>query len=139
MRIVKLISKIVLLSLLTICFVSPVMAQSKGGTLKIEVLNMYSRSFKANARMDIRFTNTSPDDLDSWSTDIKVYDKKGNDLGRSTSMIQDIRSGEIEVQTLIFLGVRASDIASCNAFLTSIMSSSGVREDRKYKLELKWE
>ena len=139
MRIVKLISKIVLLSLLTICFVSPVMAQSKGGTLKIEVLNMYSRSFKANARMDIRLTNTSPDDLDFWATDIKVYDKKGNDLGRSTSMIQDIRSGEIEVQTLIFLGVRASDIASCNAFLKSIISSSGCRENRKYKLELKWE
>ena len=139
MRTIRLVSKIGLLILLTICFVSPAIAQSKGGTLKVEILNMYSRSSKANARMDIRFTNTSPDDLDSWSTDIKVYDKKGNDLGRSTSMIQDIRSGEIEVQTLIFLGVRASDIASCNAFLKSIISSSGCRENRKYKLELKWE
>ena len=137
MRTVILALKFVLLILLTVFFVSPAMAQSKGGTLKVEVLKLYmSSSLSSHARMDVRFINSTPDNIKHWAIDVEVYDKEGNYLAKAEDMVSHIRSGESKVETLIIPNTQSSAIASYRVTLGAIVGYSGLREDRKYKLEL---
>jgi len=138
MRIVISASKIVLLILLIVSFVSPAIAQSKGGILEVEVLKLYkSSSLSSHTKMDVRFINTTPDDIKHWAIDVEVYDKEGNYLAKTEGMVSYIRSGESKVETLLCPNTQPSAIASYRVTLGGIVGYSGLREDRKYTLKLK--
>jgi len=137
MKTVRLVSKIWLLTLLAICFVNPVMAQSKGGTLKIEVLKLYKNySHSSSSRMDVRYINTTLDDIKHWAIDIELYDKEGNYLAKTEGLVSHVRAGGSKIGTLLIMNTQPSAIASYRVTLGGIVGYSGLREDRKYKLEL---
>jgi len=109
---------------------------SKGGELEIEALKLYQTT-RSHAAIDIRFVNSSPDDIQHWSLDIEVYDKAGKYLALSEGMVSHIRAGQSKVEQITIPDTQASQIGSWKATLGGVVGYSGLREDRKYTMKVK--
>ena len=132
----KWFAKIMLPFFLMFLWESIVLSASKGGILQIEALKLYQTS-KSHAAMDIRFINTTTDDIKGWGIIIEIYDQNNKYLGSSIGAVYHIRSGESKVKEVIFLDIQISQIAYWTATLDSIVGYSGLREDQKYTMKIK--
>ena len=103
--------------------------------LEIKALKIYQTS-KSHAAMDIRFTNSSSNNIQHWSVNVEVYDSKGKYLARGEGMVSHIASGQSKVQEILLLDTKASQISQWEASLGGVVGSSGLREDTKYKLTI---
>ena len=104
--------------------------------MEIEALKLYQTS-RSHAAIDIRFINSSPDDIQHWSIDVEVYDNKGNYLARGEGMVSHINVGQSKVQQITILDTQVSQIATWQATLGGVVGYSGLREDRKYTMRVK--
>ena len=109
---------------------------SKGGVLEIEVLKLYQET-RSHAAIDIRFVNSSHDDIQHWLIGVELYDKVGKYLAYSQGMVSHIRTGQFKVEQITFLDTQASQVGSWKATLGGVVGYSGLREDRKYTMKVK--
>jgi hypothetical protein len=103
-------------------------------TLEAEVLKMYMASM-SHAAIDVRFVNTSPNELKHWSITLEAYDKDGRYLAKSEAMASYMRPGESKVEEITLLRTNYADIADISLSLSAVVGASGLREDRQYNLE----
>lgn len=111
---------------------------SKGGTLEITVLKIYQDTPDI-ASFDVRFTNSSQDDIKHWGIALELYDKSGKYLARGIGQTSHIRSGESKIETIGVLRTHTAQIGSWKATLWGVVGYSGLREDRKYRMLVKKE
>jgi hypothetical protein len=101
--------------------------------LEVEVLKVYQSSTNVT-KMDVRFTNTSDEDLDHWSIAVEAYNAQGTYLGQGGGMVSSIRAGETKIEWVGFLDVTASDVKSWIIRMDGIVDKLGHRADERFRI-----
>ncbi len=102
--------------------------------LHIEVLKAYMVT-ASHAAFDIRFRNTSEEDIRHWSITVEVYGSGDAYLGHATAMVSELKSGDAKVEQLVFLDVDVERIKRWEATLDGIVGQSGLRIDDQFELK----
>ena len=84
---------------------------TKTWKLEIEALKLYQTS-RSRAAIDMRFINSSPNDIQHWSIDVEIYDIDGNYLARGEGMVSHISAGQTKVDSLV---KTSWDLCRCGA------------------------
>ena len=108
----------------------------KKGMLEIEFLKLHQAS-RSHSAIDMRFINSSPNDIQHWSVDVEVYDNADNYLARGQGMVSHINAGQSKVTEILIIDTQASRIKRWKATLGGVVGYSGLREDKKYMLMVK--
>jgi len=108
----------------------------KTWTLGIAALKVYQTS-RSHAAIDMRFINSSPNDIQHWSLNVEVYDNAGAYLARGEGMVSHLNAGQSKVEAILLLDTQVSRIDRWTATLGGIVGYSGLREDKKYELRVK--